>query len=668
MPPCHRTKTFRPHGSETVLGVLKESPKTFQVDARRRLLLLGGGMSLLFSVLTARLFYLQLVKGGTYREMADDNRISLQPLSASRGRIFDRDKRLLVENTTDYQLSIIPELAARHVALMAHSASVGATEVAQGPGRYGKFSGLYRVIKHLQPFLSLDDEEIQAILKRARRRRIFLPLTVKTHLTWEELSRVEARIHRLPGVKIETQPLRHYRFGTHAAHVLGYMGEISTSDRQRFSDLTFRSGEWVGKSGVERVMEPVLRGVEGFREVEVNAVGRQLRELQRTPPQPGQDIDLTLDGALQKEAEEALVHSAGAAGAVVVMEPHSGALLVMASQPAYDPNQFISGFSTHAWKRLVNNVERPLTNKAIQGQYPPGSTFKMVVVLAALAAGKLDRQYRVFCRGFVTLQNHRFYCWKLRGHGHMDLVQALAQSCDAFFYELAETVGIDLIRRHALKLGLGSLTGVDLDGERSGLIPSKEWKRQMFRAPWYPGETLIAAIGQGYVLATPLQLVVMMSAIANGGAVYRPFLVNTQGQAAQGIRPQPRWHNRFHADQLALLRQGLEGVVHDARGTARASQLQGIRMAGKTGTSQVVRHRRRQNGALVRSDNIRHRDHALFVAYAPADQPEIAISVVLEHAGGGAANAAPVAKRVMDLYFAKKRGGATAFISQRGSG
>lgn len=638
--------------------MLEDAPKTFQVDARRRLLLLGGGLGVLFSVLSGRLFYLQLVKGGTYRDMADDNRISLQPLAASRGRIFDRDNRLLVENTPDYQLSVIPELAGRQT--VAGIGESSASFVKNGYGQLsrtsGKMAGLHRLFRQLKPFLQLDEKDIQAILKRARRQRAFLPLTIKTHLTWKELSQIEARIHTLPGVTIEIQPLRHYLLGSVSAHVIGYMGEVLQFDRRSFPNIHFRSGDLLGKSGVERSMEPALRGLEGFREVEVNAFGRQVRELRRTHARPGQDIYLTLDMDLQKEAEQALVESAGAAGAVVVMNPNSGELLVVASQPAYDPNKFVSGFSADEWKQLVDNVDHPLTNKAIQGQYPPGSTFKMVVVLAALATGKINKSFRVNCRGFITLHDHRFYCWKLRGHGSVNLVQAITQSCDTFFYALAEKVGIDAIQGQALRLGLGSVTGIDLGGERPGLIPSQAWKRNSFRAPWYPGETLITAIGQGYVLSTPLQLAVMMSAIANGGAVYRPFLVKPKVDEAGRDGPKPRWHNRFDFEQLSLLREGLEGVVHSPMGTARASQLEGVRMAGKTGTSQVVRHRRTQSGSLLRSENYRHKDHALFVAYAPVHKPEIAVSVVLEHGGGGGSNAAPVAKRVMDLYFAKKRG------------
>ncbi|WP_130471724.1 penicillin-binding protein 2 [Candidatus Magnetaquicoccus inordinatus] len=625
--------------------MLDEKPKTFQIDARRRLLVLGGGISLLFSALTSRLFYLQLLKSGTFRDMADDNRISLQLLPASRGRIFDRNGLLLVENHPDYQLVAIPEMATQHLRRSSRERS-----------------GLPRLLELLKPLLQLEEKEIQSVLKQASRQRAFMPVTVKTHLTWEEVSLIETRVHELPGVTIEVQPQRHYRMGTLASHAIGYLGEVTEKDQNRFVDIDFRSGDLLGKSGVERAMENQLRGMDGLREIEVNAYGRQVRELRRTPPRPGQDITLTLDMDLQQEAERALAESSGGTGAMVMMRPHSGELLVMASQPAYDPNQFINGFLPDEWRQLTQDPNRPLTNKAIQGQYPPGSTFKMVVVLAALRLGKLHEHDTIYCPGYTTRQDHRFYCWKLRGHGSVSLHQAIAQSCDVFFYELADRVGIDAIHQQALRMGLGTLTGIALDGERAGLIPSRAWKRTTHKAGWYPGETLITAIGQGYVLSTPMQLAVMISAIANGGAVYRPFLVKSaQPPAIPGQKPGPAgitplWHNHFRPEHIALIHAGLEEVVHGPLGTARTAKLNGVRMAGKTGTSQVARHRRTQSGTLVKTTNRRLMDHAMFVAYAPAHQPEIAISVIVEHGGGGGTNAAPVAKRVMDLYFAKQRG------------
>lgn len=607
--------------------MLEDERKIYQVNARRRLIVVSGGIGLVFSVLTGRLFHLQVMKGGSYRNLSDENRISLHPLPSSRGRIFDRHNKILVENRPDYQLAVTPELA----------------------------GDLLHLLLRLKPELNLTDKEIQTLLDQSQKQRSFLPLKIKSHLSWEQLSRVSAKIHSFPGITIQIQPLRHYPQGTLAAHILGYLGEVGKSERKRFSSIHFRSGDLVGKSGLERRLEPKLRGLEGFREMEVNAIGRQIRELKQTPAQPGEDLQLTLDMDLQREAEKAL---GSLPGALVAMDPNTGEILAMVSHPTYNPNKFISGFSSLEWKKLISDPDRPLTNKAIQGQYPPGSTFKMAVVMAALAQGKLTPRDRYTCQGFTMVKKHKFYCWNIRGHGRLDIVQAIAQSCDAFFYHLAELVGIDAIQFHARRMGFGTLSGVDLDGEKTGLVPSRKWKRKFRKAPWYPGETLITAIGQGYLLATPIQLAVMMSSIANGGMIFRPILDRSKVLE----KPIPLWHNQWKPEHLALLRKGLETVVEGRLGTGRHSKLEGVRMAAKTGTSQVVRHRRTESGSLVRSDNYRYKDHALFVAYAPAENPEIVLSVVVEHGGGGGANAAPVAKKVMDFFFAQKKTGTKSYV------
>ncbi len=599
-----------------MLGYEQEN---FQVDARRRLLMMSAGLGLAFFGLGGRLFHLQILKGGTYQNLADENRISLQPVPSSRGRIFDRNGLILVENNPDYRLAVIPELS----------------------------NNLRRLLLRLKPFLDLKEEEIQSLLDQAGRQRAFLPLRVKSHLTWTQLSQIQARWHRFPGITIQVHSQRFYPEGPMLAHVLGYMGGVSNADIRRFPNIYFRSGDLVGKSGLEQVHEPILRGVEGLREVEVNASGRQIRELRLTPPEAGKDLTLTLDMALQHEAELAL-HNA--AGAIVVMAPRTGEVLAMANQPSFDPNQFIQGFSTREWQLLISDIDRPLTNKAIQGQYPPGSTFKIVVTLAALREGKLTLHDRYTCRGHITRKDHRFYCWRIGGHGKMDIIQAMAQSCDVFFYKLAERIGIDAIERQALLMGLGAVTGVGLNGERPGLVPSRNWKRAIHQARWYPGETLITAIGQGYLLTTPLQLANLIACVANEGVLHRPTLVKRDLK-----------ENRRHArltienpDHLTILRRGLVAVMHGGLGTARKSQLDGIRSAGKTGTSQVARHRRKKNGALIQSNKYHLKDHALFISYAPIERPEVAISVVIEHGGAGSSSAAPVAKRVLDFYFANK--------------
>ncbi|NGZ04733.1 MAG: penicillin-binding protein 2 [Magnetococcales bacterium] len=605
--------------------MLADDREQFRGDARRRLFLVGAGLAACFVVLGGRLFHLQVMRGGEYRTLAEDNRISLKPITAPRGRIFDRENHPLVENIPDFEVVVVPELA--------------------GP--------LRMLFKKLSRHIELSEEEIKHLLNMAKRQRSFLPLRVKSHLTWDEVSSIEVRIHEFPGVDLHNQSVRFYPFDHLACHVLGYLGEPSDADRKRFPNISFRSGDLVGKSGVEQHFEERLRGREGILEMEVNAVGRHVRELHRNPPEPGADLHLTIDAALQREAQEALGEETGS---IVAMDPNTGEILAMVSTPTFDPNQFIRGFTHAQWQAVSSDPDRPLTNKAHQGQYPPGSTFKIVTAMAGLIAGKLDPKETVFCPGYLVKEEQRFYCWRRHGHGSVNLHQAMTQSCDVYFYKLAERLGIDTIERQAHKMGLGSATGVELNGERTGLIPSRSWKRKMFKASWYPGETLITGIGQGYVLTTPLQLAVMISTVANGGTVFRPTLLKLES----GQHPAVLTRNYFSAYHLDVLRQALESVVYDPTGTAAKARLEsGIRVAGKTGTSQVARHRREKSGQIIKSTSKKLQDHALFVCYAPVERPRIAVAVIVEHGGHGGSAAAPVAKRVLEYFFSKSGGSGT---------
>lgn len=600
--------------------MLDDDREQFRGDAKRRLLLITGGLGVAFTLLGGRLFYLQVMRGGEYRTLAEDNRISLKPILAPRGRIFARDNRILVENSPEFEVVVIPELAGT----------------------------LRTLLKRLGRFIEFSEEEVKHLLQQARRQRSFLPLRIKSHLSWEEVSSIEVRIHEFPGVDLQSQSVRYYPMKEFASHILGYLGEPSDADRKRFSSILYRSGELVGKNGVEQRFEERLRGREGVVEMEVNAVGRHVRELHRTPAFPGRDLQLALDIDLQQEAQLAL---GNVVGTLVAMDPNNGEILAMASYPTYDPNQFIRGFSHAQWQALSLDPDRPMLNKAIQGVYPPGSTFKIVVALAALAGGKVDPGEQIFCGGSYVKESQKFYCWRKHGHGSVGLVQAITQSCDVFFYKISERLGIDAIERQARKMGLGAVTGVDLEGERAGLIPSRSWKRKMFKASWYPGETLISGIGQGYVLTTPLQLAGLIATVANGGTVYRPSLLRLQpGQKGDVVA-----QNNFSPHHLEVVRAGLEAVVHEVGGTGAKARPEGeIRVAGKTGTSQVARHKREKSGQIIKSTNEKLHDHALFVCYAPVDKPRIAISVVVEHGGHGGATAAPLAKRVMDRFFAKQ--------------
>ncbi|MBF0436358.1 MAG: penicillin-binding protein 2 [Magnetococcales bacterium] len=600
------------------MSSLENEYENFKVDAQRRLLLLGGLFAGAAILIGGRLFHLQVMNGGEYRSLAEDNRISLQPIPTLRGRILDRHGRILVDNSPDFQLSVIPELT----------------------------GSIQAFLKRIQPYLDIPPDRIEKIVRQAHRQRSFLPLIIQSRLTWAQVNQIESRIHTFPGASIQVQTTRSYPNGDIASHLLGYLGEVNDKDSLQFSSIPFRSGDTVGKTGMERMFELALRGKEGVREMEVNAVGRHIRELKRQPARPGPDLRLTIDVELQAEAERAL---SGLSGSTVCLDPNNGEVLAMVSQPSYDPNQFIRGFTSDEWKRLVTDPKRPLINKAIQGQYPPGSTFKMVVALAALKEGKIDANTRHHCGGSVTRDNHTFYCWKNGGHGQMDIVSALEQSCDVFFYKVSESLGIDTLARHANAMGLGGLTGIGLEGEKPGLMPSRAWKKATSGHAWYPGETLVTAIGQGAVLATPLQLANMVATVANGGRLYRPtFSLTTKEQP-----PTPMHINAFHSAHLALVRKGLIAVLHGKSGTARQFKPEKVMAAGKTGTSQVVRHKREKSGKLIKEDNERFKDHALFVAYAPVDNPRIAISVIVEHGGHGSTAAAPVAKRIMDFYFDK---------------
>lgn len=612
--------------------MLNDDREAFRIDAKRRILVLGGLHGAFLSLIGFRLFYLQIMKGGEYRMLAENNSISIRPLTAPRGRIFDRFGEVLVENIPDYRLVVIPELS----------------------------DDLKGLIRRLGRLLKMEEAEIRENLKRVPRQRAFLPLKVKSHLDWEEVSKVEARIHDFPGAEVEVQSMRHYPFGALGAHTLGYLGEVSKKDIKERPDIRYRPGDFAGKTGMERRLEPVLRGREGMREVEVNALGREVRERKRRTPEPGHDLYLTLDAALQREAEAALGEKAGA---VVALDPNSGEVLALASTPSYDPNLFVRGISSKDWRKLINNPKRPMNHKAIQGQYPPGSTFKIVVALAGLAEGVIDQDTTFYCNGHIKRAGRKYHCWRSRrGHGRVNLVQALEQSCDVYFYRVGEKIGIDAIERQARILGLGDLTGIGLENEARGLMPNSRWKKAVKGMVWFPGETLISSIGQGYNLTTPLQLANMIAAIANGGTIYRPTLVREtrRGDAAsdKAFQPSVMKFSRLNEEHLALVREGLRAVLHGERGTARFHKVKGVESAGKTGTAQVVRQEHDESGKLVEEEGEveeRFKDHALFVSYAPFDNPEIAIAVVVEHGGHGSSAAAPVAKKVLNRFFARRR-------------
>lgn len=570
--------------------------------------------------LCVRLWDLQIVHFERFADAADHNRIRLRRVDATRGRIVDRHGRVLVDSRASFDAVIVPEDA----------------------------GNLETTLETLAQLLGQSAAETHAVLERVTARLPFEEVVVKRDLTRDEVVALETHRWELPGVRLRVSPRRRYVHGPLLAHVLGYVGEAAPADLGAGS--RYRAGDLLGKTGVERVWEAELRGVNGGRRVEVDAMGRELRVLGEVPPLTGNTLVLTIDLDLQKAAEDAL---GDRAGAIVAIDPRNGEVLAMASHPAFDPNDFASGISAARWKQLLEDPLHPLTHRAIQGQYPPGSTFKIAVAIAALAEGAIRPDTRVTCHGAVAFGNRRFRCWRKGGHGTVDVVAALERSCDVFFYQAAQRLGIDTISRYARLLGLGAPTGIELPHEKTGLVPDRDWKRRHFGEPWYPGETLPVGIGQGYLTATPIQIA-QMAAMAATGKRFRPHILkrieSPEGKVLRTVEPE--LIARLDADPSVLARVGtaLVRAVNSPQGTGRLAQLPYVDVAGKTGTSQVVRlgkERRR-----VEETPREERDHAWFVAYAPAEDPRIAVAALIEHAdGGGGAVAAPAAREVLESYF-----------------
>ena len=588
----------------------------------RRALVTGGLMAGFSGLLAVRMNHLQVDQAQEFLLLAEENRIKVRLLAPARGVVFDRKGRVLAGNEQIYRLSMIREDA----------------------------DDVDRVITRLRGLVRLDEEQLQRALAEMDRRP-HQAVTLADRLTWEELSTIAVNVPALPGITPEVGLSRVYPLGEDYAHVIGYVGRVSERDLENAEDddpLLQTPQFQIGKIGAERRLEGVLRGKAGVRRVEQNAAGRIMRELSRTPGESGQDVQLTIDAGLQNFTQARL---AGESASVVVIDVRNGDVLAAVSSPAYDPNLFVSGISVPDYALLRDNNRRPLHNKIVQGLYPPGSTFKMVTQLAALEAGLASPGETVYCPGYMTVSGRRFHCWKRGGHGNMNAENSLVQSCDVYYYEMAQRAGIDRIAAMANKLGLGVEHDIEMTSISEGLIPTRAWKQQRRGEPWVIGDSLNASIGQGFVLASPLQLAVMTARIASGLEV-RPRLVRAIGGVAEpsGVKAPldiPR-------SLLDAQRRGMINVVNGRGGTAGRSSfdLGGMRFAGKTGTSQVrnITAAERARG-VFRNEDLpwERRDHALFVGYAPHDDPHYAISVVVEHGGGGSAAAAPVARDVM-LY------------------
>ena len=588
----------------------------------RRAALLAGGQFGLLTALVGRMYYLQVVESKRYQTLAEENRINMRLIPPSRGRILDRFGVPVAVNQQNYRVLIKSE----------NTPDVPA------------------VLDRLAMIISIDADEKARILKEIRRTKKFVPVTVREFLEWEDVARLEVNAPDLPGVTIDVGERRFYPNGIAAAHVLGYVGAPRREDLTG-DPLLELPGFRIGRSGIERAFDKPLRGSAGASQLEVTAVGRVIRELDRQEGDKGRDVVLTMDMALQRAAMRRLGEEAGS---VVVMDVATGGLIVQASTPSFDPNAFTEGLSNAQWRALADNERAPLRNKAIAGEYAPGSTFKMIVALAALEEGVITPRSRYFCSGHMEVGDGRFHCWRREGHGHVDLERGIAESCDVYFYEIARKIGIDTIAKMAERFGLGSKLALDVPGERSGLIPTKSWKRAVIGQPWVLGETLVAGIGQGFVLTTPLQLATMTARMVNGGKAVLPHLARDRMFREDMIaRGKPEYPSiNVDPAHLKILMDAMEKVTDDPRGTAHAARIKrpDMSMAGKTGTAQVRRISLRERESGVRKNEElpwRFRDHALFVGYAPIENPRYAISVVVEHGGGGSSVAAPIARDVM---------------------
>ncbi len=598
----------------------KDTAESVRTISRRAALL--GGIQLVFAgTLVLRMRTMQLADADQYRLLAEENRINIRLLPPSRGLVQDRNGTILAGNVQNYRVVLVREDAGEPRA----------------------------ALERLARLIPLTEDDIERAEREIVRHRPFVPVTIADRLNWEEVSRIAANAPALPGITPEVGLSRHYPFHEEFAHVVGYVGPVSEADlaaRENPDPLLMIPRFQIGKVGVERELEETLRGSAGHRRVEVNAVGREMRELGRQEGDPGTNVRLTLDRDLQAFA---MARLEGQSASVVVMEVDTGDIVTLASSPSFDPNLFVRGISVTDFNELRENEYRPLSNKSVQGAYPPGSTFKMVTALAAFEAGLASPEERIFCSGHVEISNRRFHCWNRRGHGRLNLVSALSESCDVYFYDMAQRVGIDRISAMAERLGLGLRHELPVSGMSSGLNPSREWKRERRGAEWLVGDTVNASIGQGYVLTTPLQLAVMTARLATNRMIEPRLVLSIDGEDVARSEPASLG---LSSAVLDFVRRGMWECTNHTRGTAYSSRvvMPEMRMAGKTGTSQVFSITSAERAAGIRSQDQlpwNRRDHALFVAFAPDVNPRYAMSVVVEHGGGGSSVAAPIARDIM---------------------
>jgi penicillin-binding protein 2 len=538
--------------------------------------------------------------------------------------LFDQKRRILAHNRPSYEVYLVPE------------------DLKVNPG----------VVIEVGRLLNIPPEEIEERLKTQKRRAPFKPVKIKSDIGWNELALLESNRVHLPGLIVDVRPRRAYDYGELASHLIGYLGEIDENELKQAKEATYRMGALIGKYGVEYRWEDDLRGVDGGRQIEVDALGREIRPLGTVEPFPGNNLFLTIDLDLQKTAEEAYQDKNGA---LIAMDPKTGRILAMVSKPSFEPDIFARNILQEEWKSLVENPHHPLQNKGIQGQYPAGSVFKIITAIAGLESGMITPSTQFNCTGAFHYGNRDFRCWKEGGHGAISLHRAIVESCDVYFYQVGLKVGVDLIAHYANEFGLGKVIGISLPYEKPGTVPSSSWKKKRFGVPWYSGETLSFSVGQGYLNATPLQLLMLISGVANGGKLYLPQVVekveDIYGNKLKEYPPVELGRADVSEKTLQIIQEALRGAVNDPHGTGWTCLLKEVKVAGKTGTAQVVRLPENfKKGDMNRMPQ-KFRDHAWFVAYAPFEDPKISIAVLVEHGGFGASAAAPIAKKVIAKYL-----------------
>lgn len=590
---------------------------------------------LLLLVLFGRLYYLQVYEHERYSALSEENRVQLQPVSPNRGLIYDRSGVLLADNRPSYAVTLLKE----------------------------EVKDIDQTLADLQQLITITEPEIKRFKKRLRqRRRPFESIPIRFRLTEEEIAKISVNYHRLPGIRVEAELIRYYPYGESLVHAIGYVGRINEEELKKLEATNYAATHYVGKLGIEKFYEQQLHGEVGYQKVETNARGRVMRILERTDPKPGNDLVLNLDLRLQQIIEKLL---AGRRAAVVAIEPKTGGILALVSTPSYDPNLFVTGISVKNYKELRESLDLPLFNRAIRGRYPPGSTIKPMVALAALDSGTVTPNYMIFDPGWYSLSvgGRKYRDWKRGGHGWVDMNTAITQSCDTWFYDVSNKMGVDIMSSYLGKFGFGRVTSLDLPEALGAILPSRDWKKQYRKEPWYTGDSLNMSIGQGFFVATPLQLAAATAVIANRGRWVPPRMLkgikktsepdNSTLDIPDIIRQKtsPEDINVKSSTYWTAIIQGMHNVVQSKRGTARQSGKDAAyQIAGKTGTAQVVGIKQDERYDAEKLAEI-HRDHALFIAFAPIEDPKIALAVIVENGGGGSHTAAPIARKIMDAYL-----------------